>query len=507
MFLVRIAVERLFLVLFWIARSVFVAQGLAMGSALLAASWAARADAPAWLGTLVRSCLFLGATFLVTGIVSYAARHGVAPSMRDRVQTEVAPGVGNAAGPAWTWAPLLGLTLTGIPALAYADASGLVALWSEILDLLGRIGFWEELQRPGPFSGLVMIPVLAALFVPALEAAAAFFLIAVPLGLVVLLLARSRLFPTIFAMTVVCQAGLVVGSVLAADAFARLATEAGAAMIASGDAEVLRVAEGLRRAHDVLTSTAAGFVTPLLGFLFWLPALWLSQGLGAFFSEGPVAARPSPRVAPPPAPTLPRPAPARPVRSVAGADTRRATMPAELQGRRARIALVTLGSLMLAFAACESLRPRARCVSTEPAPGSTLAASPTAVRVSFGRALDPSSSISVTHADSAARVAEPPTTTSGLDPDDPRRASLKVELPATSGGLYRVDWRALPASWGIPGYGTFHFGVGMPVPESVAGDGPPLRERDAGRRGRRHTIAGGLLLVGLGALLPRLPRR
>jgi hypothetical protein len=83
---------------------------------------------------------------------------------------------------------------------------------------------------------------------------------------------------------------------------------------------------------------------------------------------------------------------------------------------------------------------------------------------------------------------------------------LKAELPATSGGLYRVDWRALPASGGVPGYGTFHFGVGMPVPESVAGNGPPLREREAGQRGRRNTVAGGALLITLGALLPRLPR-
>jgi hypothetical protein len=46
----------------------------------------------------------------------------------------------------------------------------------------------------------------------------------------------------------------------------------------------------------------------------------------------------------------------------------------------------------------------------------------------------------------------------------------------------------------------------MPVPESLAGDGPPLRERAAGQRGRRNTVAGGALLITLGALLPRLPR-
>jgi methionine-rich copper-binding protein CopC len=504
MSLLRIAAERLFLVLFWIARSMFLAQGLAMGSALLAASWSGRPDAPPWLETVVRSCLILGATFLATGVLLYAARHGLAPPMRGAVQTAVAPGVEGDARPSWSWRLLLGLSLAGLPALAYAETSELVALWGEILDLLHRIGFWDELQRPGPFSGLVMIPLLVALFVPVLEAATAFFLIAVPLGLVALLLARSRLFPTIFVMTVVCQAGLVAGSLLAADGFARLATEASVAMTSSGDAEVLRLAEDLHRAQSVLTATAAGFVTPMLGYLVWLPALLLSQRLGAFFTAVAVVAPTPSRVATPREPVVFRPVPSGSARSAGGAETPRTAKPAEVRDRRARVALVTLGSLMLVFAACESLRPLARCVSSEPAPGSTLTSPPAAVRVSFGRALDPSSSISVTRtiAHPAAELA----TSSGLDPDDPQRSTLKAELPATSGGLYRVDWRSLPASGGVPGYGTFHFGVGMPVPESVAGDGPPLRERDAGQRGRRNTVAGGALLITLGALLPRLPR-
>jgi hypothetical protein len=47
----------------------------------------------------------------------------------------------------------------------------------------------------------------------------------------------------------------------------------------------------------------------------------------------------------------------------------------------------------------------------------------------------------------------------------------------------------------------------MPVPGSVAGDEPPLEERDVGERAQRKTVAGGALLILLGVLLPRLPRR
>lgn len=104
--------------------------------------------------------------------------------------------------------------------------------------------------------------------------------------MIVLLLTRSRLFVKIFAMLVVCQAGLVLAGVLAADAFSRLAAEAMAAMTADRDGEVQRVAEELRRAQSVLVSTATAFVTPMLGHLAWLPFLWSSRRVGAHFTAG-----------------------------------------------------------------------------------------------------------------------------------------------------------------------------------------------------------------------------
>ena len=96
-------------------------------------------------------------------------------------------------------------------------------------------------RGPDPYGGIVLLPILLALLVPMLLTAAAAFSIAFPLALLPLLAARSRLFPTLLAMGVICQVALVLTGWIAADVFARLATQALAAMTESGDAEVLRI--------------------------------------------------------------------------------------------------------------------------------------------------------------------------------------------------------------------------------------------------------------------------
>jgi len=160
---------------------------------------------------------------------------------------------------------------------------------------------------------------------------------------------------------------------------------------------------------------------------------------------------------------------------------------------------------MLLFAATQMLRPSARYVGSDPAPGATLAAAPAAVRVSFGREIDPSSQLWVdrtTPGEAAIRVGA----SSGLDPGDPQRRTLAAALSDASSGIYRVAWRSQPPAGGIGRSGAFRFGVGMPVPVPAAGGAPPLEGRYVGWVAQRETITGGVLLLLLGALLPWLPR-
>jgi hypothetical protein len=69
--------------------------------------------------------------------------------------------------------------------------------------------------------------------------------------------------------------------------------------------------------------------------------------------------------------------------------------------------------------------------------------------------------------------------------------------------VYRASWQALPAGGGVPRFGSFSFGVGVPVPADDANATYSLQDRDSGTRGRRHTFAGGALLLAMGILAAR----
>ena len=270
----RILLERSLLLLFSLARVALLTQGLSMLAAVLAASALVPAESPPWLQHAMWSSRLVSASLLVAGVVLMACRRlGL-------------PRTANAGRSDWFWPALLALSLASLAALAWARASDLLSLWQQISRSLEEIGFWEAAGKSDPFGGIVLLPIMAALLVPALETAAAFALIALPPAMVVLLATRSRLFPRIFAMMVVCQLGFVIAGILAADAFSTLSTEFLAAMATQPDAEMERVGSLLTHGRDVLVSTSMAFVAPALGSLAWLPFLLRSALFGAFFSAG-----------------------------------------------------------------------------------------------------------------------------------------------------------------------------------------------------------------------------
>ena len=166
---------------------------------------------------------------------------------------------------------------------------------------------------------------------------------------------------------------------------------------------------------------------------------------------------------------------------------------------------------MLLFGAADALRTRATYVSSQPAPGVMLEQPPAAIRVSFGAALDPASSLTLTRQVLPPYTGEQPKDveiTRRIAPDDPERRTLEAVPSQLPAGVYRASWQALPAGGGVPRFGSFSFGVGVPVPADAAGVTYSLQDRDSGTRGRRHTFAGGALLLALGMLAARFsPRR
>jgi len=156
MSVVRIVAERSFLLLFSLTRTAFLAQGLAMCAALVATAATSRPEAPVWLGIALRASLLVGGTLFVAGVLLVVARRLPIPPEGDET-------------PATSiWPVLLGLSLVLLPALAYDAASELFLLWRELLTLLDRIGFMTGLRQSGPYSGIVVLPIVAALLVPTL---------------------------------------------------------------------------------------------------------------------------------------------------------------------------------------------------------------------------------------------------------------------------------------------------------------------------------------------------
>jgi methionine-rich copper-binding protein CopC len=180
-----------------------------------------------------------------------------------------------------------------------------------------------------------------------------------------------------------------------------------------------------------------------------------------------------------------------------------------------RALLLFFGSLLLLFGAWELLAPRARYVSSHPAPGAALAAPPQEVLVSFSNELTPESNISVTSTVTLSPSGEKEYsggkrfTATGPDPRDPQRRTLRVELePGEPAGLYWVQWKAVAARGKSQRFGRLCFGAGMTVPDHITRDMPgALREWNYRWRERRAALLGGLLLVALGVVLPRLPLR
>lgn len=152
-----------------------------------------------------------------------------------------------------------------------------------------------------------------------------------------------------------------------------------------------------------------------------------------------------------------------------------------------RAFLICLGLIMSLIGLNDIFRPRAHFISSDPEPGKSLHAAPTAVTVTFSDELAPESTISVVSTVSLKPSGElsypggeKVTTSSAIDIYDPQhrslKAILKLELP---NGLYRVDWTAIAAKNKAGKFGSYYYAAGMAVPDHILREGKnSLREED-----------------------------
>ena len=175
-----------------------------------------------------------------------------------------------------------------------------------------------------------------------------------------------------------------------------------------------------------------------------------------------------------------------------------------------RIAVLFFGLALLLFRGLDLLTPRARFVNSNPPATAIIAETPAAVVLNFSNKLAPESTMDVTstirllptgendYLDGSSVVM-----TSGIDPGDPGRKSMRAELrPGLHKGLYWVTWRTTTAGWRTVTYGKTYFTVGMPVPEGVTNDMDGTTwERNYQWRRRRAAIVGGIVMIALGLFM------
>jgi hypothetical protein len=270
--------DRLLLGLFGVARRLFLLQGLAFGCAAAASLAVVGTPVPPWavralaLGTLT-SGTFVVAALLLSRMRSSASRQPTTPDS------------GHA-----TWPTALGASLVLIAALTLAASAGLPALWREIGTQLTAIGFWEGLNRPSQFGGIVILPILIALMIPALVTAAAMFSFLFAIVLLARLPFRPIMFPTIASMGAIVQTALVVTGWLATAVLRELAQAAVVEMSNAPDLEVRQVADQLTSAVATLMMSATLLVVPTAVLVAWSVFLRPSGRAAGLFSRETVSA-------------------------------------------------------------------------------------------------------------------------------------------------------------------------------------------------------------------------
>lgn len=177
-----------------------------------------------------------------------------------------------------------------------------------------------------------------------------------------------------------------------------------------------------------------------------------------------------------------------------------------------KLALLSSGIALLLFGMWNCVIPRARYLTSNPQANAVIATSPSLVDIQFSEELDRESIISVGSTITLSAQGEKTYgdgkrfTAKGPSREDANRRNLSVSLDRDlPKGLYWVQWTAIAARSKSQRSGRFCFGVGMSIPDHIIRDMPEaIYERDYRFREHRAVLLGGVLLVGLGFLLPHL---
>jgi hypothetical protein len=233
------------------------------------------------LSTIVGYFMEFGGAFALAGgtaLYVLRSRRFLLPNEREAIPDAERPEIGG-------WLIALAGVLVALPVWLVIRLQPFLAEWGRVVDALATSGILEEANAN--FSGVILLPIFAALTPPLIELAAmAAFVVTSPILLLLLLLRRPR-FPRLYLTSLALFAGLVIASVRGAEG-AMFAAGAVQELMASSNAspeESAQAREIIGRYTSIVASTARVLVWTLVGNLVWLPALLTSRHVRTTFAD------------------------------------------------------------------------------------------------------------------------------------------------------------------------------------------------------------------------------
>jgi hypothetical protein len=266
----------------WALRSVATAMLFAGVSVLVAGVPLSGMLPEAPVARAIAGVLFqLSGVFVVSGATAiYLSRPRALwlPNERATISDAERPRVGG-------WLIALAIVLVTLPVWLLLRLQPFLIEWSRVVDVLSTYDIWQGANAN--MSGVVLVPLAAALTPPLFELVALFAFVVASAVLLPLLLSRSRRFPRIYLGCSVLLFALVIASVRGADA-AMLAGEAVQQLIEGSSAsaeEDAQLRQGLASYTSIVGSTAPVLAWTLCGYLGWVPAMILSRRVRTTFAN------------------------------------------------------------------------------------------------------------------------------------------------------------------------------------------------------------------------------
>ncbi len=264
------------------------------GVALVAAALAVQpmGSETAWVRVLSAGSLGLAVALLGAGGIAVYVARVTTRWLPDR------PGSGASTGSGFDgWLIVLPLALIAVPTMLLLQLRPLLTFWRDVFVLADQLDIWQGLQGDTAGSGLVLLPVFAALALPSVNTLAAAAVVVGAALTMALLLARSTRVPRALLLYVMLLGALVVTSATGALIVERLAP-AFEELVRStpdpGGVEQARALSEFQRYRGVARGSALALSLSWAVLLVWPPLLILTADGRTAFSAREGAGEPAP---------------------------------------------------------------------------------------------------------------------------------------------------------------------------------------------------------------------